>query len=85
MIILKRDDERLFYLITKIETFTDKETIKIHFNEATHALQSLKCAVTAEEILQGSEEYEDTLLFFNTESSDIKRLFLLHITSIEDS
>ena len=77
-------DNTHFYLITDKQTYTDKETIHISFSESTNALEKLTCTLSLQEVPQGSEEYEDALLFFSTDTSKVKQLFLAHITEIED-
>ena len=78
-------DNDSFYLIFETKTLTDKEPLEIHFNEATHALKTLTCTVTSQEIVQETEEYEDALLFFNVDTSKVKQLFQLHITEIKET
>ncbi len=77
-------DNASFYLILQSQTLSEDESIRIQFQEQTHALRSLECDVTKEEIVQGSEEYEDALLFFNVDTSKVKQVFLLQIKSLKD-
>ncbi len=77
-------DNSSFYLINESQTISESEDIRILFNEATHALKSLQCSVRKREIIQGSEEYEDALLFFNVDTSKLKQVFFLELTSFDE-
>jgi len=77
-------DNSNFYLIIQNQSLQESENITICFDEATHALNTLECTVTKKEIIQGSEEYEDALLFFNTDISKIKQVFALHIDALDE-
>ena len=77
-------DNSNFYFINEAQALSEAEKISILFKEETHALKSLQCDVTKQEILQGSEEYEDALLFFNVDTSKIKQVFLLQINSLDE-
>ena len=77
-------DNSSFYLINESQALSEGEEISILFNEATHALKSLQCGVKQQEIIKGSEEYEDALLFFNVDTSKIKQIFLLQISSLDE-
>ncbi len=78
-------DNTSFYLILQSQSLNEDEAIRIQFQEETHALRSLECDVTKKEIVPGSEEYEDALLFFNVDASKVTQVFLLQINSLKES
>lgn len=76
-------DNNFFYFINTSEAIQENQNISILFKEKTHALQTLECSVNKKEILAGSEEFEDALLFFNEEESKVSQLFLLEVSSLK--
>ena len=78
-------DNSSFYLVNEGKGLDEDEKISIFFKEETHALKSLQCDVTKQEVLHGSEEYEDALLFFHVDTSKVKQLFLLQISSLAEN
>lgn len=62
-----------------------QHTLTLLFKESNDYLKKLRCVVSANVIEKGSDEYDDALLFFHTNASDVKELLLLSIESISDS
>ncbi len=76
-------DNNNFYLINQNSPIQEDQALSILFKEATPALDNLDCKLSVQEIQKHSEEYEDALLFFNTQTQDIKQLLLLSIEEIK--
>jgi len=55
------------------------------FKESNDYLKSLRCDVSANVIEKGSDEFEDALLFFHADASEVRQLLQLSIESISDS
>jgi len=77
-------DNSNFYLILQNKPHIEDKNVTIRFDETTPALKRLECSVTKEEIPQGSEEYEETLLFFNVDTTQDTQVFLLNIIALDD-
>ncbi len=77
-------DNSTFYIIIESHTIKEDEKVTIRFDESTHALNTLECRVTKQEIEHGSEAYEDALLFFNTDPSKVKQLFSVHVDTLDE-
>lgn len=75
-------DNGNFYLILK-ENPVHEKTMSILFKEPTDALKTLRCDVLVSEIAKTDDSFEDTLLFFNTDTSKVKQVLLLNIDAIE--
>ena len=75
-------DNSSFYLIQK-ESPIQEKTLSLLFKESTDALKTLQCDVTVSEVDKTSEAFEDALLFFNTDASQINQLLLLTIDTIK--
>ncbi len=78
-------DNNSFYLLSLNPFLENQETFMICFDETTPALKRLECTVTKEEVPQGSEDYDDALLFFNVDTSKNRQIFLLHINTVDDA
>jgi hypothetical protein len=63
---------------------TRQHAFSLLFKEPNDYLKSLQCDVSANAIEKGSHEYEDALLFFHADASDVKQLLQLSIQSISD-
>ncbi len=75
-------DKQNFYFINMNTPLQEEQNLIIQFREPTPALNCLDCGVHMHEIQKGSEEYEETLLFFNVEASEVNQLLLLTIEEI---
>jgi len=73
-----------FYFVNLVDEIT-QQAFSLLFKESNDYLINLRCDVTAKVIEKGSDEYEDALLFFHSDASDVKQLLLLSIESISDS
>lgn len=76
-------DNNNFYLINQNSPISEGQVVTLTFKEATPALNTLTCKAASQEMLNGSEELEDALLFFNAEPQDVKQLLLLTIQEIQ--
>ena len=72
-----------FYLINKSEPIKQEQSLQLSFKEPTPALNTLSCEFNIQEVPEKSEEYEDALLFFNTNSEEVNQLLLLSIKTID--
>ncbi len=78
-------DMQNFYLIIKNEVLHSSDTMQLVFNEKTPALNSLNCEVSTHTLTPQSEEYEDALLFFNTDPSKVSQVILLKVQGLSDN
>lgn len=62
-----------------------KPAFTLLFKESNDYLKSLRCDVSASVIDKGSDAYEDALLFFHADTSEVRQLLQLSIESISDS
>lgn len=77
-------DNGSFYFIQKNTQFQDK-TLTLMFKEPTDTLKSLQCDVTVTQIDKTSEAFEDALLFFNTNASQVSQILSFTIDKISGS
>jgi hypothetical protein len=78
-------DNGHFYLIIQNSPLHEAEAMNIRFSEPTDALKSLTCDVGVQELAPSDEAYEDALLFFNLDTSDVKQLLLLSISALSEN
>lgn len=78
-------DNGHFYLILRNSPLHQIEVLSILFNEPTDALKSLSCDVGVQELAPSDEAYEDALLFFNLETSEVQQLLLLSILALSEN
>lgn len=74
-----------FYLIVKNTPLHEAEAVSIRFSEPTDALKSLTCDVSVQELAPSDEAYEDALLFFHLDTSDVRQLLLLSISTLSEN
>lgn len=77
-------DNSSFYLLNQSNLIPDEQTLRILFKESTSALNTLECTVNIQTIEQGSETYEDALLFFHADTDKVTQLLLLNIQTVKD-
>lgn len=77
-------DNSSFYFVNLGDEIP-QHTFSLLFKESNDYLKNLRCNVAAKVIEKGSDEYEDALLFFHADASDVKQLLLLSVESISDS
>lgn len=74
-----------FYFVNQDDNIQERQALSLLFNASNDYLKSLQCGVAAQIIEKGSDEYEDALLFFHLNESDVKQLILLTAETISDT
>lgn len=72
-------DSTSFYLIAPANNFKEDEIVTLNFKHANDYLQSLECETNVHTIDKSSDLFDTALLFFNTDTSNIKTIYLLHL------
>ncbi|MBE0498248.1 MAG: hypothetical protein IBX43_03295 [Campylobacterales bacterium] len=78
-------DNGHFYLIIQNTPLHEAEAVSVRFSEPTDALTSLTCDARVQELAPSNEAYEDALLFFNLDTSNLKQLLLLSISALSEN
>ena len=73
-----------FYYINTTSTPLDAKEIFLTFSEKNDYLSKLECACDVSSIEQGSDDYEEGLLFFQQDQNEIKQLLLLTLKAIKE-
>ena len=73
-----------FYFINTTSDLTESSNTILTFNEKNDYLTQLTCHCKLNIIEEGSDDYEEGLLFFQQEKSAIKQLILLTIETIKE-
>ncbi len=60
----------------------DGSTLSLIFKEATPALNTLRSTARVQVLDKESEDYEDALMFFNTDPHEVKQVLLLNILEL---
>ena len=79
-----KDPDHL-HLVIKEEALISQTELSLAFKEKTPALNTLTCRFKVTQLEEGSEAYEDALLFFSVDEKEVKQLLLLTLSSLSDS
>ena len=76
-------DSNSFYFANQSDVLDDKSMLTLLFKEKNDYLSTFTCKTTAHVIENGSDEYEDALLFFHQDPETIKQVLLLTVEDVE--